>query len=265
MNHIIDFHTHAFPDSLYIRAMSKLTEHATVKAYLDGSLTSLLKSMDTAGISKSVLCNIATRSGQFQSIISWCKEIQSQRIIPLPSIHPADEQWDRRISEIANEGFKGIKLHPYYQDFVIDAKEMIPIYKRLAQEDLFLVMHTGFDIAFDRIRIADPIKVINLLNEVPDLKLITTHFGGWDDWEEVDKHIIGRKIYMEISFSLEILDNKVAESMIMRHPSEYILFGTDSPWTDQIQAVNKVKSLNIPDFIKEKITYKNALRLLHLS
>ncbi|MFQ3573206.1 MAG: amidohydrolase family protein, partial [Thermodesulfovibrionales bacterium] len=190
MSNTIDFHTHAFPDRIYKRAMETLTEHATVKAYLDGSLQSLIKSMDSAGISKSVLCNIATRPGQFDSIISWCREIQSDRIIPLPSIHPNDELWDRRISEIAESGFKGIKLHPYYQEFVIDAKGMIPIYKRLAREGLFIVIHTGFDIAFERVRIADAVRVINVLNEVPDLKLITTHLGGWDDWQEVDRHII---------------------------------------------------------------------------
>lgn len=262
MNNTIDFHTHAFPDSLYKRAMQKLTEHATVKAYLDGSLSSLIHSMDIAGISKSVLCNIATRPGQFDSIISWCKEIKSERIIPLPSIHPDDEKWDDRITEIVVAGFKGIKLHPYYQEFVIDEKRMIPIYKRLAKEGLFVVMHTGFDIAFDRIRIADPVKVINILNEVPDLKLITTHLGGWEDWQEVEKHLIGKEIYIEISFSLEILDSDIAESMLMRHPEGYVLFGTDSPWTDQIDAVRKVKSLNIPATLKEKILHENAERLL---
>ncbi|MCX8069875.1 MAG: amidohydrolase, partial [Thermodesulfovibrionales bacterium] len=86
---IIDFHTHAFPDSLAKRAMDKL-QHGDIVAYLDGRLSSLIDSMNKVGIDKSVICNIATKSTQFDSILSWCKEIASERIIPLPSVHPKD-------------------------------------------------------------------------------------------------------------------------------------------------------------------------------
>ncbi|HIJ59991.1 MAG TPA: amidohydrolase family protein [Nitrospirae bacterium] len=260
---IIDFHTHAFPDSLAKRAMEKLQDDDIV-AYLDGRLDSLIKSMDEAGISKSVLCNIATRPKQFESILSWCKEIASDRIIPLPSVHPKDTEWQKKIDLVAQSGFKGIKLHPYYQEFVLDDNSLIDFYRYIDYKRLFIVMHTGFDIAFPYDRIADPIKVINVLNQVPTLKLITTHLGAWDDWEEVQKHIVGKKIYMEISFSLEVLDNNIAKDIITKHPDDYILFGTDSPWTDQKEAISRFMKLPLDKERKEKILFKNAERILIL-
>ncbi len=261
MFRVIDFHTHAFPDNLAQVAMEKL-QHGEIPAYHDGRLSSLLSSMDRAGIYRCVICNIATRPKQFDSILKWCKEIASERVIPFASIHPEDTDWESRIDRVAEEGLKGIKLHPYYQRFVLDEKRLLPIYRRIAKNKLLLVMHTGFDIAFPKDRIADPEKILNVLNEAPDLRLITTHLGAWDDWEEVDRHLIGKDIYMEISFSLEVLDKATAEGLISRHNPDYILFGTDSPWTDQVAALERFQGLSLSTETKEKILFKNAERLL---
>ena len=87
---IIDFHTHAFPDDLAARAVSALEKGAGVPAMLDGKVSSLLKSMDRAGIERSMVCSIATKPAQFQKILDWSKAVRSSRIIPFPSIRPAD-------------------------------------------------------------------------------------------------------------------------------------------------------------------------------
>lgn len=89
---IIDFHTHAFPDEIAERAIKKLEEKSQVKACLNGTLDNLLRSMDKSQIAKSVLCNIATKPEQFNSIIKWSDKIRSERIIPLPSVHPDDKE-----------------------------------------------------------------------------------------------------------------------------------------------------------------------------
>ena len=45
---------------------------------------------------------------------------------------------------------------------------------------------------------------------------------------------------------------------------EHILFGTDSPWTDRADAVQKINSFGFSDDLKDKIFYKNAIKLLEL-
>ena len=151
---IIDFHAHAFPDQIAATAVPALAAKGKVIPCLDGTIDSLISSMDKAGIDKSVLCSIATRPGQFDSILAWSKMIRSERIVPFPSFHPENPDALEKIALLKDEGFKGIKLHPYYQDFIVDEERMLPFYEKISEEGLILVMHTGYDIGFPRDDIA---------------------------------------------------------------------------------------------------------------
>ena len=262
---IIDFHAHAFPDALAPRAMKALLEEAPgIKAYLDGTIADLLRSMDQTGIERSVICCIATRPEQFEPILRWCAEIRSERLIPFPSVHPADPACVDGIRRIRAEGFAGVKLHPYYQDFFADEDRMLRLYEEAARQGLLLVMHTGFDIAFPRIRRADPQRMLRIQDMFPDLKLITTHLGAWQQWDEVRQFLLGREIYMELSFALDDLGPERARDMIMGHPDGYVLFGTDSPWTDQARTLALLEELQLPPNRLQAILSENAARLLRI-
>ncbi len=267
MNGIIDFHTHAFPEELAERAMKVLLEEgkkkSDVTAHLDGKVSSLLSSMDRNNIEKSIICSIATKPSQFEPILAWSRKIRSDRLIPFPSLHPDDPEALDKVLRIKGEGFKGIKFHPYYQDFSIDEQRLFPIYKRISAEGLILLMHTGFDLAFERKRICDPEKIMRVLENVPDLMLVTSHLGAWEDWDEVERLMIGKKIYMEISYSLDILDKERARRMILAHPAEYVLFGTDSPWTGQDKTLSLLNGLGLGPDLEKKILRDNALALLY--
>ncbi|WP_028583626.1 amidohydrolase family protein [Desulfogranum mediterraneum] len=258
----IDFHTHAFPDAIARTAIAALEKSGNIKAYLDGTIDSLLASMDQAGIDKSVLCSIATRPEQFQPILDWSMAIRSSRIIPLPSIHPTDPKRRSRLEQIHALGFPGIKLHPFYQDFFLDDPSLTELYYQLSELGLLAVVHTGYDIAYPRIRRADPRRIAKVSQQFPELKLITTHLGSWDQWDEVQELLIGKPIYMELSFSLDFLDQVRIREMLLSHPREYLLFGTDSPWTDQATTLQRLKNLNLPDDYFSAITRANAARLL---
>lgn len=260
---IIDFHTHAFADAIAKRAMETLLAEAPdAKAYLDGTLSALLKSMSDNGIEKSVVCNIATKPGQFEPILKWAKQTRSEKIIHLPSVHPKDPNLLQNLDLVKSEGFLGIKLHPYYQDFVIDEPSLYKLYKRCSELSLLVIIHTGFDIAFDRIRKADPKRVLKITQDLPDLTLIATHFGAWEDWDQVEEHMLGKPIYMEISFALEYLQPEKARRMMLNHNSDFLLFGTDSPWSSQQQTLKLLYDLDLPEELLIKILYKNAARVL---
>lgn len=263
MTSITDFHTHAFPDSLAGRAIATLQSDCDkARAVLDGRLSTLLASMDKAGIARSVICSIATKPEQFDKIIKWSRAITSERIVPLASIHPKDPEMVRRAGQVADAGLKGIKLHPYYQEFVLDAPEMMPLYRELARRRLILVAHTGFDMAFPRDRICDPARISNLLRQVPDLLLVTTHCGSWQDWDEVRKHLLGKPVYMEISYTLCQVSREVARELILSHPADRVLFGTDSPWRDQGEALGLLRGLGLPEDVERRILETNAATLL---
>ncbi len=259
---IVDFHAHAFPDELAGRAVPYLEKEGNIKARLDGTISSLLRSMDRSGIEKSVVNSIATKPSQFSSILTWSKKIRSERIIPFPSVHPGDPMLGARISQVKREGFKGIKLHPYYQEFSLDEERLVPLYEKVCEENLILALHTGFDIAFPPIKRADPMKIEKLKERFPAMKLVATHLGAWKQWAEVERHLVGKEVYMEISFALEFLKREEARNIILNHPKEYILFGSDTPWTDQQETVSLLKNLGLGQKREGLILRDNSLRLL---
>jgi uncharacterized protein len=261
---IIDSHTHAFPDKIAERAMSSLEHGAHIKAKLDGRVASLLKSMDAAGIERSVICSIATKPEQFAPIMKWSQEIASERIIPLASIHPADPEAAQKVKLVHDAGLKGIKLHPYYQEFDLDEPRALPIYEEIQRYGLVLVSHTGFDMAFPFVRRADAPRIAAVMRQFPRLKMITTHLGAWKDWELVRELLLGKPIYMEISFSLDFMERDIARELLTKHPAEYLIFGTDSPWADQTAAVEALKSFDLPVDRLERIFYGNAAGLFGL-
>lgn len=239
-----------------------LAETDSVTAFLDGKLSSLLASMDASGIEQSVLCSIATKPSQFEPIFKWSQEIQSDRIIPLASVHPYDPAGPEHIHQIAEAGLMGIKMHPYYQNFDMDDPQLNPLYEALQAEGLMLTMHTGFDFAFEWVDRAGPKKISDVLEKFPNLKLITTHLGSWQQWDAVEAYLIGKPIYMETSFSAKYLDHDQLRRMILAHPSDYILFGSDSPWTDQAAEIEAVSQLGLSEELLGKIFYKNAKKFL---
>jgi predicted TIM-barrel fold metal-dependent hydrolase len=261
-NAVIDFHTHAFPDTLAARAVHQLEHGGGMRAFLDGRVSSLLASMDSAGIGTSVICSIATKPEQFDPILKWSKQIASPRIVPLPSIHPKGPDPIGQARKVAEAGLAGIKLHPYYQEFDFDDEALFPLYRALDELGLLLVCHTGFDFAFPRDRKVDPVRILRVVERVPSLKLVTSHMGAWDDWDEAEKHLIGKPITMDISVSIDLLGRERARAMILAHPADRVLFGTDSPWGSQSETLRSLRALDLGEEREQAILWKNAEALL---
>ena len=259
----IDVHTHAFPDDIAERAIAKLSAEGDWSAVGKGTVSALLESMDAADIDLSILCAIATKPDQVRGIFRWCRKIRSERIIPLPSVHPGVRKPDAWVVKIAKAGFVGIKLHPMYQDFVVDEPALDPIYAAAAERQLLVALHCGKDIAFppddDR---AAPRRVRAVLDRHPSLRLIATHMGGWNMWEEVREHLLGTQALLETSFSLAHMPPEEATDMIRRHGADKVLFGTDWPWNDQAAEIQRVKQLDLTAPQRRAILCNNAARLL---
>jgi len=126
---VTDFHVHAFPDKLAADAISHLSETGgEIKPFTDGTINGLIHSMDAASIDRAVVCAVATRPDQFSTILKWCRSQASERIIPFPAVHPDAEAPADQVRQIAASGFKGFKLHPYYQEFVGDEDKLMVVY-----------------------------------------------------------------------------------------------------------------------------------------
>jgi len=256
----IDAHVHAFPDAIAGRAIAQL-EQGNCKAWHDGTVSGLLRSMDRACIEKAVVCSIATKPAQFEPILKWSLEIASDRLIPLASVHPDDPSVRAHVRAVAQAGIKGLKIHPYYQGFDLGGEAVLPLLAAAEEEGLAVVSHTGFDMAFPRERRADPDRILGVLKRFPALRLVCTHFGGWEDWAEVRAKLLGRRVIMEVSLALEALPAETAREMILAHPSDCLLFGTDSPWSEACAALRRLRALGLPADLLCQIESGNAAKV----
>jgi hypothetical protein len=258
---IVDFHTHAFPDDLAEKALNNLAYKSQILPSYDGTISGLIKSMDEAGIEKSVICNIATKPTQTENILKWCVKIKSDRIIPFASIHP-DNNKDI-VGKIKKAGIRGIKLHPMYQDFFADDEKMFPIYEEIEKNNLILIFHSGFDIAFPTDERASVERILKVGRKFPQIRIVASHTGGWKMWDEVLRTLAGENVWIEISMTLKYIENiEIFHEILAKHSPDKILFGTDAPWGSQKEDVEAVKKLAISENLRGKIFYLNAELLL---
>ena len=274
---VIDFHTHIYPDKIAARTIEALGKAAPgVCAHTDGTLGGLLESMDRSGIDKSVILPVATRKGQFETINRFALELNNEhtRLVSFGGIHPDDDDQEGKLLWLKENGFKGIKIHPDYTGTFIDDPRYINLITICARLGLKVVTHAGVDPAFDVIH-CPPEKgraVLDLISASSGVKepfLIFAHLGGMCVHSEVEKHLLGSNCYLDISCSFpELLkfcdttDEDVVR-VIRRHGADRLLFGTDSPWTDQQAALEHFRALKgITEKEKELILHKNAEKLL---
>jgi predicted TIM-barrel fold metal-dependent hydrolase len=211
-----------------------------------------------------VVQSIATKEKQTRTINDWVISIQSDRIIPFGTIHPDYEGWEKEIDRLKAAGIKGIKFHPDYQGFFVDDKKMYPIYEKTAQEGLTALFHCGRDIASKDLVRNTPVRLKNVLTDIPELTVVGAHMGGHEMFDEVDKILAGMDLYLDTSFAHYILGDKKFTALIKKHGVERILFGSDSPWDDAGGLARIIDSLDFTSAEKDIIFFENAKRLLEI-
>ena len=263
----IDFHAHAFPDGLAAHAIETLNARVPpgAEAVLDGSVGGLLRSMDAAGIERSVICSIATSPKQVEPILRWSLDIRGDRIIPFASVHPDCADPPGAVRRIAASGLPGVKLHPLYQGFVADSGRMWPLYEAVAECGLILLMHAGRDIAFPPDDdCAAPRRLLAVHRAFPGLTMIAAHMGGWRAWDEAAETLAGTGVYLETSYSFGMGEDEALGRVVERHAAERILFGTDSPWQAQASSLVRVRAAFAGTGALERVLHANAERVLQM-
>jgi len=257
---IIDIHTHCFPDAVAAKAMAKLTASSAYEVHHNGTLSGLLSAMDSAKIDKAVICSIATKPHQIDKIIDWSRKIKSRRIEPFFSLYPGVE-CEETIEKAMSYNLIGVKMHPQYQNFEANDKFLFSTYAAIEQSGLILTMHSGYDLAYPGDEKAAPAKMAEIKKNFPKIKLVLAHFGGYRMWQDVLDYVAGKEIYLDTSFILRE-NPEYFYKIIQKHGTDYLLFGTDSPWLSQQVEKKYLLEARISDKLKEKIFFSNAQRLL---
>jgi uncharacterized protein len=259
---VVDIHAHAFPDFLAEKALANLSERSgDYSPQMEGTVTALLGSMDEAGVDMSCIANIATKPGQTAKIIEWSQKVSSERIVPLGSVYPKSEQWEKELEDCVRAGFPGIKLHPLYQNFVVDDPSLYSFYEAVAAKGMFILFHAGYDIAFGDADHAKPSRFARIRRDIKDLVFVTAHLGGWHNWDEVYSETAGLDIFMDTSFIHEV-DRSVLDKILSRHSRDRFVFGSDTPWILQKDSLRDVLALPVDDDFKERIIGGNMMKYI---
>ncbi len=264
----IDFHTHIFPDSIASSTIERLQTVGGIPAHTDGTASGLRCSMSQAGIDKAVVLPVVTKPSQFESINRFAAEINAQndRLLSFGGIHPDNEDIEAKLDHIASLGLKGIKLHPDYQGVFIDDPRNVRILKEAVKRDLIVVIHAGIDIGLPDVVHCPPARaaaVLDELGQVPDRpRIILAHVGGWGCWDDVERFLVGKPVYLDLGFSLGQIPDEQLLRIIRNHGAHRILFASDSPWGDQAADKAYFESLPLTVDEREQIAWRNAKSLL---
>lgn len=262
---LIDFHTHTFPEKIAEKAIQKLSfASGGLTPYTDGTFNGLKQLLLRSKIDKAVVLNIATNAKQQKNVNDFAAEINdNNNIFAFGSVFPDSPDALFELERIKSLGLKGVKLHPDYQGFSVDDEKMKPIYKKISDLGLITVFHAGQDFGFPPPYGATPEKMEKALLWFSS-PVIAAHFGGVGCGEQVIKHLCGKDIYFDTSFGYSAMPKYYAEQIINLHGADKILFGTDTPWQTAEMEMKLLHSLDIPADDFEKITHKNAEKLLNI-
>ena len=279
---IIDFHTHTFPEKIAEKALNNLSNTSRAVPHTDGTASCRLKSMKNAGIDISVNLAVATKAAQVEGINNIAIDAvnnKSEGIIEFGAMHIDYDNVKDELSRISRSGVKGIKIHPaFYQTDICDNRIKNIIYEAQAL-DLIVITHAGWDIGFPEANYIPVKSLLEIDKEIAPKKMVLAHMGGWNDWETVESDLAGSDYYFDTSFSIGKINERPDLPAPMRtynmqdedfvrlckkHGIDKILFGTDSPWADQKEYVDKMQCLDFTEEERAKILHINAERILNL-
>lgn len=270
---IIDLHTHIFPDQMAAATIAELESHlpAGRKACSDGTLSGLLSTARSGGVTFSVLLPVVTAPKQFDSVNRFAEAAaKNEGIISFGGIHPDNDHIEERLQNLKERGFKGIKLHPDYQHCYINDDRYIRIIRTCVELDLMVSIHAGVDIGYPDPVHCPPKLTLEMLNKVygseeaEKAHIILAHLGGHAMYDEVENLLAGKNVYLDTAYSLDQLPAEQLMRLIRKHGADHILFGTDSPWTNQKQQADYLRSLPLTEEEKERILWKNASEFLKI-
>lgn len=271
---LIDVHVHTFPDGLAARALQKLADktYPHITPVADGTVSGLLDNMRRDNVDYAVVCPIATKPAQFDGILAEAIAIRdgmrgaeaARHLIPFASVHPDDEARFSRLTRIAECGIRGIKLHPYYQPCVLDAPEMLEYFHCCRDLNLIVQCHCGFDIGFPFDPMCGPERVARVVREVPGLRLIAAHLGGWRQWGGAIEQVLGKDVYLDTAVLEPHFSDEAPLRLLREHPAEKLLFATDWPWLKFADGLRFIASAGLPPGQKRALLGGNAAALLGL-
>ena len=227
-----------------------------------GTVSSLKEEMKKDGVDISVVLSIATNPNQQTNVNNFANDINDKKsIFAFGSVHPDSENALEELERIKDMELKGVKFHPEYQKFYVDDEKMKPIYKKISSLGLITVFHAGYDYGYPPPYHCMPEHLIGALKWF-DSPVIAAHWGGVDCGVEVIDKLCGMDVWFDLSYGYSNMPKAIAQEILNKHTPDRLLFASDMPWHRPQWEMRLIESLDISKEDKDKIYYKNGMKLL---
>ena len=217
----------------------------------------LLREMDANGVDKAVVCPddryLAVYNSEGNDGIASVVRQHPDRFIGFGCASPwYGDKAVNEVSRIAELGLKGLKVHSFYQGFLLCDHILDPVLDACRKARLPVLAHTGTPVS------ATPFQLRELAIRFPDVAFIMGHMGYADFWYDItaaSKDL--DNIYLEWSYAL----HSWIEDAIDNCGIDRILFGSDWPYSREKIEIEKANlACNTEE--RKKMLGGNAARLL---
>lgn len=228
---IIDAHTHIFPEKIAESASINIGNFYDIPMVTGcGTSDILIDTECPLGISKMLVCSVATNPKQISSINNFIAEEcrKHKEFIGFGATHPLSDDTAADLEQIKNLGLYGVKLHPDFQTFNADSPEAYKIYEMI-EGQMPMLIHCG-DSRYDY---SDPLRIAKAAKDFPNMKIQASHLGGWSEWDIAEGCLAGLKnVKFDISSSMSFMPKENVIRMIRTYGVENCFFATDFPMWD---------------------------------
>lgn len=258
-----DAHTHIFPDKIAARATKSIGDfYEFDDMQCSATSDNLLKREENIHSGMSLVCSSAVTKEQVDVINSFianeCKK--HPEFLGFAALHPDTKNFEEVLDFAEENNLRGIKFHPDFQEFNIDDKRAYDIYKAIAKRNLPVLFHMG-DPRYD---FSAPKRLQRVMADIPDLKVIAAHFGGYCQWNEALKLEKSDNLYFDTSSSLPFMEKEAVFEFFNKFGTDKFMFGTDFPMWDSKEELERFLSLELNDEDNNKILHENFEKLFNI-
>ena len=257
-----DAHAHIYPGKIAEKATASVGDFYHIPMHNVGLPHVLAQRGGEAGIDRFLVCSVATKVEQVRSINQFIQEKcrKYPQFIGLGAWHQDITDISGEMDDIQARGLRGIKLHPDFQEFMIDDPKMLDVYREAHRRGLPILFHTGDS----RTEFSSPHRLMNVIDKLPDFTCIAAHLGGYSEWEEARRELSGTNVYIDTSSSLFKISPEEAKENIAHFGVDHTMFGTDFPMWDPKEELERFFALGFSQEENQAMLYDNFARLFQL-
>ena len=135
---IIDAHCHVWPDHIAAKVLA--ARPASLDPVHDGTLDGLRATMAVAGIGHAMVLGVANVARTVPRTNEWIGAVDRSMFTPFGTVHP-DLPPDVNVRSLLDNGIRGVKLHPLFQDLSLDEPRVIELLHALAGAGVVVITH----------------------------------------------------------------------------------------------------------------------------